>query len=128
MSNRSLQFVLMLLLLSPFGAQAQNIPYLDGSQYSETVHNGPPTVVFFRASWCGPCNSMIGSLESLAARYQGRVRFLQVDVEDNYGLQRQLGFREVPHLLFYKNGQLWTQLTGAHSIDRIEGQLQSILQ
>ena len=74
---------------------------------------GLPVVVDFSATWCGPCKKIAPIIEKLAVEYQGRVNIGKCDVDDNEELTSKFGIRNVPTVIFIKNGEVVDKHVGA---------------
>ena len=80
---------------------------------SEVVRSDIPVVVDFWAEWCGPCKQIGPSLEELSEEYEGKVKIVKVNVDDNPVSPGQLGVRGIPALFLFKNGAMVATKTGA---------------
>jgi len=79
----------------------------------EIINSGKPVVVDFWAEWCGPCR-MVGPLvEELATEYEGRVHIGKMNVDDNTETPETYGIRNIPTILFFKDGLLVDKQIGA---------------
>ena len=74
---------------------------------------GLPIVIDFSATWCGPCKKIAPIIEELAEEYEGRVIIGKCDVDDNDELTSRFGIRNVPTILFIKNGEVVDKHVGA---------------
>lgn len=63
-----------------------------------------PLVVDFWASWCGPCRSLNPIITRLAEKYEGKIVVGKCDVEENEMLAMEFGIRNIPTIIFFKNG------------------------
>ena len=72
-----------------------------------------PVVVDFWAEWCGPCKQIGPALEELAAEYDGRVRIVKVNVDENPQAPARMGVRGIPALFLFKGGEAVDQKVGA---------------
>lgn len=70
-------------------------------------------VVDFHATWCGPCHAIAPHYESLSQRYQGRARFLKVDVDEAQDVAQFSSVSAMPTFHFYRNGSRVAQFSGA---------------
>ena len=100
---------------------------LSQDKFETHVSGAEPVVVDFWAPWCGPCRSLSPVIEELAGEYQGRVRFAKVNIDDNRELAQRLGIRAIPTVVFYKDGQVALQFTGAKPKNSIVQDLEQVL-
>ena len=71
----------------------------------ESLKNGElPLVVDFWATWCGPCRAIAPIIEELAGEYAGKINVGKCDVEENDDIAMEYGIRNIPTILFIKNG------------------------
>ena len=80
---------------------------------TEVVKSDIPVVVDFWAEWCGPCKQIGPSLEELSEEYDGQVKIVKVNVDDNPVSPGQLGVRGIPALFLFKDGKMVATKTGA---------------
>ncbi len=59
-----------------------------------------PAIVDFYADWCGPCRRLAPIMEELAGKYDGKVRFYKVNVDNARKLSAAYGIRSIPSVLF----------------------------
>jgi thioredoxin len=83
------------------------------SNFDELLQSDKPLVVDFWAEWCGPCKMIGPIVEELASQYEGKVIIGKMDVDDNNDITTRYGIRNIPTLLFFKNGQLVDKQVGA---------------
>lgn len=72
-----------------------------------------PVVIDFWAEWCGPCRTIAPIVEELAAEYEGKVVIGKCDVEENDEITMKYGVRNIPTIIFLKNGVLVDKQVGA---------------
>ena len=84
----------------------------DSSFDQEVLKSDLPVLVDFSAEWCGPCKSLAPIVESLAAEYSGRVKFVQLDIDENRQTPSSFGIMAVPTLILFKGGEVVDKVTG----------------
>lgn len=85
----------------------------DSSFDSDVLQANIPVLVDFWAEWCGPCKSIAPMLEEVAAEYQGKVRIVKINVDDNAETPRKYGVRGIPTLMLFVNGEVVQTKVGA---------------
>jgi thioredoxin 1 len=85
----------------------------DDTFAAEVTDSDIPVVVDFWAEWCGPCKQIGPSLEELSDEYDGKVKIVKVNVDENPNSPAQLGVRGIPALFIFKDGQIVANKTGA---------------
>ena len=100
---------------------------LTDQNYEDLQASGLPMVIDFSATWCGPCKKIAPIIDELAAEYEGRVLVCKCDVDDNDDLTSKFGIRNVPTVLFIKEGNVVDKHVGAAPkatfVEKIEGLL-----
>jgi thioredoxin 1 len=86
-----------------------------------------PLVVDFWATWCGPCRLVGPIMSELAEKYDGKLIVGKCDVEENDELAAEFGIRNIPTVLFFKDGKQVDKLVGAVSKQTFEEKFQSII-
>lgn len=98
------------------------------SKNFETLKNGDqPLVVDFWATWCGPCRMVAPVITELANQYDGKIVVGKCDVEENEDLAVEFGIRNIPTILFFKNGQVVDKIVGAQTKAKFEEKFQALL-
>ena len=80
----------------------------------EVLTSELPVLVDFWAPWCGPCQMMAPILESLAKKFEGKLKVVKVDTEqpDNQALAYQYQIQSIPNLKLFKNGEVAQEFIG----------------
>jgi thioredoxin 1 len=81
--------------------------------FEELIGSGKPVVIDFWAEWCGPCRMVGPIVEELAKEYDGKVVVGKVDVDSNDEITSKFGIRNIPTILFFKNGEVVDKQVGA---------------
>ena len=98
------------------------------SENFESLKNGDkPLVVDFWATWCGPCRMLAPVISELAEEYNGRIVVGKCDVEENEEIAMEHTIRNIPTILFYKNGQVVDKIVGAQAKARIQEKFDALL-
>ena len=93
----------------------------------EIINSGKPVVIDFWAEWCGPCR-MVGPLvEELATEYEGRVHIGKMNVDDNTETPETYGIRNIPTILFFKDGLLVDKQIGATQKTVLSNKVEALL-
>ena len=96
--------------------------------FDQLLAQGKPMVVDFWATWCGPCKKVGPYIEELAEQYADQAIIGKVDVDDNDELAMRFGVRNIPTILFIKNGQVVDKQIGAAPKNILEDKLKAILE
>ena len=96
-----------------------NTVKLNDNNYDEVVSSGLTLVDVF-ADWCGPCKVISPIIDELSSDYQGQVVFGKLNVDEAPAKTTELGVRNIPTILLYKDGQIVERNTGAVSKNQLK--------
>ena len=80
---------------------------------TEVLKSTEPVLVDFWAAWCGPCRVIAPTVEELAVEYQGRLKVVKVDVDQNQEVAIRYGVQSIPTLMVFKDGKMVERVLGA---------------
>ncbi|MCU4155288.1 thioredoxin [Carboxylicivirga sp. A043] len=84
------------------------------ANFEELVLNSDkPVLVDFWAEWCGPCRMVTPIVKELAEEYGDKAVITKMDVDSNPGTSVKFGIRNIPTILFFKNGEVVDKQVGA---------------
>jgi len=97
-----------------------DIPKLNKAAFeAEVLKSTLPVIVDFTAVWCGPCKMLEPVVIQLSQDWDGKVKFVKLDVDDSSNLAMQYGVMGVPTLILFVNGNPVQRLSGYQPKDRI---------
>ena len=94
---------------------------------NEVINSSCPVLLDFYADWCGPCRMVSPIVDELATEYEGRAVIGKCDVEESNDLAMEYGIRNIPTLLFIKNGEVVDRLVGGQSKSAIQKKFETLL-
>ncbi len=113
---------MVLILVNVFRYGQQNNSTMGITQVSDTkswevdvINSDIPVFVDFWAEWCGPCRMVSPVVEELANDYDGKVKFVKVNVDEANELASKYNVFSIPTLIILKKGEIVSQQVGAAS-------------
>lgn len=97
------------------------------TNFSDILATNKLVMVDFWATWCGPCRAIAPVVEELANEYEGRAVIAKCNVDECQDIPMQYGIRNIPTLLFFKNGQLVDRMVGAAPKSELAKKIDSLL-
>jgi thioredoxin 1 len=94
---------------------------------AEVLESATPVLVDFFATWCGPCKMMGQVLEKLSEKYDGKIAFAKIDVDENPDSAAEYNVRSIPFMVLFKDGKIVDSVLGAVSPAALEATLAKAL-
>ena len=85
----------------------------DASFEADVLKSDVPVLLDLWAPWCGPCKMIAPVLDDLAEEFDGKVKIVKINIDENQQTPAQLGVRSIPTLIIFKNGQPVATQVGA---------------
>lgn len=85
----------------------------DSSFKQEVLESEVPVLVDFWAPWCGPCRMVAPVVDEIAQQYEGQVKVVKVNTDENPQVASQYGIRSIPTLMIFKGGTRVDMVVGA---------------
>ena len=99
----------------------------DTNFQAEVLESDTPVLVDFWAPWCGPCRMVAPIVEELAGEYEGRVKFVKLNTDENPNTAAAFQVLSIPTMIIFKGGEPAKKIIGAYPKRKLEGELESVL-
>lgn len=81
----------------------------------------------FSATWCGPCKMLAPVLEQVASQFEGKCKFVNVDVDESSDLAQRFGIMAVPTVIVFKDGQQVNAFSGYQGQPQVVAFVENVL-
>ena len=85
----------------------------DSTFKEEVLDSEVPVLVDFWAPWCGPCRMVAPVVDEISSQYEGQLKVVKVNTDENPNVASQYGIRSIPTLMIFKGGQKVDMVVGA---------------
>jgi len=103
------------------------LPLKDADYNAEIVESSLPVLVDFWATWCGPCQIMGPLIDTVAEEYEGKVKVMKCNVDENPVTPSKFGIRGIPTLLLFNKGEVVDRLVGAAPKGQVDSLIKKVL-
>ena len=86
-----------------------------------------PVILDFSAPWCGPCKTIVPYLENIETEFEGKAIVGKINIDENNNIAIKYGIRNIPTVIFIKNGEQKEKLVGVFPKDKYKEVLNSLL-
>ena len=100
---------------------------INKEKFGQLIHKEKLVLVDFWAPWCGPCKMVGPIIDELATEYEGKVIIGKCDVDENGDVAAEYGIRNIPTVLFFKNGELVDKQVGSAPKSAYVAKIEAIL-
>ena len=100
---------------------------INDSNISDILASGKPVVIDFWATSCGPCRALGPTVEEVAAEYEGKAIVAKCNVDDCEDISMKYGIRNIPTLVYIKNGEMVDRTVGVVSKQEICARIDKML-
>jgi len=100
---------------------------ITNTNIEEVLATSQPVLIDFWATWCGPCRALSPVVDEIASEYEGKAVIAKCNVDDADEVSMNFGIRNIPTLLYFKNGEMVGRSVGVVSKSEIEEKLNNLL-
>ena len=99
----------------------------DDNFEAEVLKSDIPVIVDYFAEWCGPCKMMGPIFEEVGAKYEGKVKFVKLNVDEARETAMKYGVMSIPTIITYKGGEVVETIVGLQDEDTLTAKTEGLL-
>jgi thioredoxin 1 len=92
---------------------------MNSENFQDKINQTEKSIVYIKASWCGPCKQLSPTIDEVSSELGTSVTICKMDADENMDFVKSLNVRNIPTLLFYKNGEVVERSVGVKSKSEI---------
>ena len=96
-------------------------------QFNQLVKGGKPFVIDFYADWCGPCQTLLPTVEKLADEYKNDVEIVKVNIDQQTALAEKFKVRSIPQIFFLEGNKVKDQVNGMTSEHTLRKKIKALI-
>lgn len=96
------------------------------NEFNEILSTNSVVIVKLSASWCGPCRAMEPIIKSVSEKMQGKANVMEIDVEESPNISTEYRVRNIPTILYFKDGELKDKSVGSISEDDLINRINNL--
>ncbi|PSN18626.1 thioredoxin [filamentous cyanobacterium CCP5] len=101
--------------------------YVQDSEFDQLLASEDLLVVDCTATWCGPCKKVAPLMDQLAEEYEGRVKVVKIDLDQNKETPKKYEIRSIPAVMIFKGGELQEKMVGVAPYEKFKAAVDNLL-
>jgi len=99
----------------------------DGEFAGVVLESTTPVLVDFWATWCGPCQVMGPVIDAIAGEYEGKIKVLKMNVDENPVTPAKYGIRGIPTVILFNKGEVVDRIVGSQPKTNVENLVKKVV-